>query len=284
MRLPSIILLCLLLAAGPVLSQDSPGEAEAGWVEAGEIIEDGSNVPLPDTEAAQLYTDFSYEPARFPAELQRFAQGQPAASADQDSMAMLRDILQSEAFQQDIQPDVQDPTVMQRVSQWINRTLGSIAQSLGLGPGGNNLLVYVLIVLALALMAVIIRQLVMHTGPGRSRRSTSPDDEDDPDVDLARLAEQFASRGDYRKALRYRFLAVLRSMDLPATTMTTNSMLVRQVSIVHPALFAEFRQLVDIFEDAWYGSLECDNGQYRAAAQLAGSLDSRIRLAAGEGG
>lgn len=272
---------CLLLWANPSWSQDesvAPDTQEAiDWADPDEVVEQFSGIA--DGGKEQQFESHSYDAGQYPESMRSLMQWSPQAGSEtDDSATLLRGILSSPDFQIDEVPEVQESPILKQLADWFNRTMRNIGNLFGLGNNSNTLLVYVLVILALALVAMIIRQLILNGGSPRGRSSFGSKQELSAEADLAALAEQHAARGDYRMAMRYRFLAVLRSLDLPASTLTTNSVLVRKVRSGHPALHDEFSQLVRIFEDAWYGSLDVDGNQYREAAALAGSLDRRIRI------
>ncbi|MCB1188005.1 DUF4129 domain-containing protein [bacterium] len=276
MRLLCILGLLVLLGGTSVHAQDDG----AGWIDQGEELAEDVAEQAQGDLAEQAFETHSYDPEYIQQDLRGLVDRQPRPAAGEDSSLLLRSILSSEDFLQSEAPETQADGVMQKVFNWLDNTLKRMSRSLGLNFAGGGVVTYVLVVLALALVAVLIRQLIMNAGPRseRGRKRNELDPELDPEVDLVRLAEQHARDGDFRLATRYRFLAVLRSLDMPASALTTNSMLVRQVRREHPTLQAEFSELVRLFEDAWYGSLDCDRPHYSAAASLAGLLDQRIRI------
>lgn len=271
-------MLFLLLLTCAAMAQEPGADAGQDW--GSPVPEAGPEAPSADLEESeQIFLDHHYAPDLYPESLSGFMEGQAGTAPEADTAQLLREILSSEAFRDSAQPEVQNPTILQRINQWLNNTLSSIASMLGLSGQSGSVVLYILVVVALALVAVIIRQLIVSSG-GRGRRA-GPEgeiDEADPDLDLVRLAEEHAARGDYRLALRYRFLAVVRSLELPASTLTTNSMLVRRVRQDSPASAERFSQLVRLFEDSWYGSIGCDSQHYAQARSLAGQLlDSHAR-------
>lgn len=234
---------------------------------------------MEDAESSQLLLkEHIYIPEEYSGAVQDFVTA-PLIQDESVTTAMLRDILNSPAFRKKVQPMTQGETVFEKLARWLDQTMSSIGRALGVGAGnGGKLLIYVLVVLALALMAMLIRQLITSSGTRDRRRQRDREDEPEGILDLLRLAERHARDGDFRQALRYRYLATLQSLDLPSSTLTTNSMLIRQVLSTHPKLHREFRSLVGIFEDAWYGCLETGSRQYQEALALAGSLDSQIAI------
>ena len=277
MRLPCILLSLLLLAL-PTWAQELPaadGDVE-NW---GSPVVDGSDFIEDETPAATAFAEHVYDPKQYSEAVQEIMSNE-APPGEQTSAELLREILSSPAFQDDVQPDIKGETLLDRLLLWLTGTLGKIGKALGMGGlAGQSVLVYVVAILALALMAMLIRQLIMNSGTrGGRRRQGSESELPDGSEDLLGLAELCAREGDYRMALRYRYLEVLQSLDLPSSALTTNSMLIREVLRGHPQLHREFRSLVELFEDAWYGSLETGRSQYTAAAGLAGSLDRQIRI------
>ena len=273
-----LFITALLLATfSPVLARDAADDEPLRWGDPVDEMVEESGVSL--TEAELQFREHVYDPQLLSDPLRQLSQSSPAPVDGTDSAGLLREILQSEEFQRDQQPQKQTTGIMQQVIEWLDRTLQNIGKALGLGASGGNVLVYALIILALVLVAMIVRQLLMHTGRRGGRLAGESGELDDRDLDLAELARRHAGRGDYRTALRYRFLAVLRMLDLPASTLTTNSMLVRRVASGHPEMHADFRELVGMFEDAWYGSLDCGGPQYEEAERIAGSIDRRLQHA-----
>ncbi|MCB1216451.1 DUF4129 domain-containing protein [bacterium] len=294
MRIAPLIA-CLFLCCGLLAGTTQPVHAQAvdeagddsGWLEQGELLSPEDEQTLleiaggNETHAGvdEVIERHRYESTLQSEELTGLLESTLRTGDGDESAGLLREILSRPEFQDGSAPTQQNNGAIDRFVQWLNRTLSGLGRSLGLGAAGGSLLTYVLVVLALALMAMLIRQLIMGAGrPAAKRGRDGLDPEADPDADLARIAEEHARRGEYRLAMRYRFLAVLRSLDLPSSTLTTNSSLVRQVRRDFPMLHEDFRELVGMFEDVWYGALECGSGQYAEAAGLAGSLDQRIRV------
>jgi hypothetical protein len=273
----SITLLFLLLLALPVHAQQQPcaGTDSGTW---GVPVEEQPSFTSDSDESLALLEEHQYQPSNYSEAVQEFVAGR-AGNESGDSATMLREILSSPAFKSSIQPDIQGETLLEKLGRWLNNTMAKIGTALGLGSStGGTVIIYVMVVLALALMAMLIRQLIMSSGTRRGRRHQEAVVEPESIPDLLRLAERHAADGEFRQALRYRYLATLQSLDLPSSTLTTNSMLIRELQTVQPQLLREFRSLVALFEDAWYGSMETGRTHYQEAATLAGSLDSQIAI------
>lgn len=161
---------------------------------------------------------------------------------------------------------------MDRLKQWLERTLESV---LGLPAEGASwvadALLWLLLTLAVLALAAVV--FVVIRGVRMPRRPThAPAEEAPAHVSLERpsrgwleVAEEEAARGDYRAALRYAYLALLRTLEergvLRLDRDRTNWDLVRQVP-EGPAR-DDLAQATRLFEEHWYALRPADAEEYR---------------------
>jgi hypothetical protein len=164
-------------------------------------------------------------------------------------------------------------SLLDRIKEFIERLFSHI----GLAPGkwaGT-----IAVIIALALLIFLILRIVT----GYERRSSGLSDgggtlaKPKTAGELLAEADQAAARGDFRDAVRLRFRAMLRQLELPASTVQTNTQLLRRIGQDYPAAHGALTDLVQCFEDAWYGSLPCDRGDYDRSSRLAGEVVDTVR-------
>jgi hypothetical protein len=136
-------------------------------------------------------------------------------------------------------------------------------------------------VLILVVAAVVARLLWGWLSQRGLRRVADAASEELPSrpAELLEQARAAHARGDLRAALRLRFRAVVAAMDLPSSSLQTNSQLARLLRREVPLAASPFSSLSAAFEDVWYGGVACTEGIYRDAEQLAVQVESALRLA-----
>lgn len=182
----------------------------------------------------------------------------------------LRDILNKPEYK-DEQP--QGPGLLDRIADW----LAALRLRLGLGSGSWTGTFVIIVVVSLILY------LLLRIFSGMEFRKFNLRDEGLQTAkqysagELLAQAEQAAKEEDYRGAIRLRFRAMLRQIEMPASTVLTNRQLVRVLSNDYPQVSAPLMAFVGCFEDAWYGGLCCGSAEYYEAAKLAEQVLSAIR-------
>lgn len=85
--------------------------------------------------------------------------------------------------------------------------------------------------------------------------------------DLLRLSKEHADKSQLREAVRYNYIAVLVALNDKQTIKVdkskTNAQLIRDMSQAAPALLDQFTQVVDIFQQTWFGKKNIDADRYR---------------------
>ncbi|MBN2083347.1 DUF4129 domain-containing protein [bacterium] len=148
-----------------------------------------------------------------------------------------------------------------------------------MGLGSNNIWSVIGAGTALLLLLFLLVRLLWQLATRPKRSASEPTAEALADLsaeDLAARAAQAFKRGEFRLAVRYRYLALLRDLDLPAATLMTNSQVLRLVGKRHPRTVPDLRQLVVCYEDAWYGGAACSGGDYELADRLAGTISTAV--------
>ena len=99
---------------------------------------------------------------------------------------------------------------------------------------------------------------------------------------LLEAAKKALAVGDVRLALRLRFMALLRELDIAPVARLTNWQLARRLKREWPAAGEPFSALVLCYEDAWYGGLPCAAADYSRADELAQSVRAAVKLGEAE--
>ena len=230
---------------------------------------------LQNEESIEVFHKTPYRAANYPPDMQDMLGSKADVSSPDESFHLLREILDHPDFQADVAPQANDADVVQQVVDWFKRTFSGVGLAMGLTAAGIQMVLLVLlVVVAIGLTAMVLRHMLISTG-GRNvnlRKTEEIDEDSGSPVDLTRMAERLAGEGRFREALRFQFLAVIRSLDFPASAVNTNSVIIRQVRKGHPGLEPQFRILVLQFEDVWYGTNVCNRLEYANAARAATEL------------
>jgi len=180
-----------------------------------------------------------------------------------DTRELLDEILRRAEYQgeEDTPPELD--TWFTRFLAWLAGLMGVA----GLGAAGWVGVVAVATLVAL-LLFLVVRLVWMHAGRrGRSTKAEPKAGQLGLD-ELLLAAGESAQRGDFRAATRFRFLALLRQLELPASTLQTNTQLKRRLGKRMPSAATPFGDLVGLYEDAWYGGLDCNRAQHDRALAL----------------
>jgi hypothetical protein len=198
----------------------------------------------------------------------------------QQTKQKLEQILAQPEYSGEAKPEERRPTWLSRLLDWLSHLFDrlGIAHS---GPVG----VVVISALALLLVWAVVRLVwdvlarqrarQLAQGEGGSEHERSEDE-------LLAQAQRAMGSGQYREAVRLRYLALLRRLGVPAVALQTNWQLARRVSRDWPQAGAQFKTLVLCYEDAWYGALPCGAEDYRQADELAGAVQQALAAAAPE--
>jgi hypothetical protein len=189
-----------------------------------------------------------------------------------DTRAALASILAKPEYQGGAAPA--GPGLLERIWDWLTRHL------LGrLVPRNSGWLGFAALGVIVVLLVYIVFRLVWEAQIQRSRKAdaTSEAAEYLTTDSLLAAANQAAARGDFRTAIRLRFRALLTALDLPSSALLTNWQLARQLTREHPGVRDTLRQLVQCFEDAWYGGMSAGQAEFGLAGTLAERVLSGVR-------
>jgi len=212
--------------------------------------------------------------------VQQLLKHQLQGPGKQQTMQTLEQILAQPEYSSEAKPKERRPSWLSRMLE----SLGNVYERMGIAHAGP---VGVVVISALALLLVYAvvrlvwgvlarqraRQLVQ--GEGGSEHERSEDE-------LLAQAQRAMSSGQYREAVRLRYLALLRRLGVPAIALQTNWQLARRVAREWPQAGSQFKSLVLCYEDAWYGALPCGAEDYRQADELAGAVQQALAAAAQE--
>ncbi len=169
-------------------------------------------------------------------------------------------------------------SIFNRLFAWMDRLLA------GRNLDGNwvRILQSCLLIIGTLLFGALIYFIV-----NSLRRSFTPDTninsilqpgDEYLDASAAQLrAEDFASIGDWRSALRYKYLFCLLTLDEAGIlrfekSRTNHEYLAGLNSAGSQPMFVLFSRLVEIFENSWYGFQPIDSSSYSAYAGQANDL------------
>jgi hypothetical protein len=193
----------------------------------------------------------------------------PQLSAPVDTAQELKRILAQDEFQDSAEPAPR--------KSWFGRMWDQLQLALNsMGSGLTGTWGAVLAIALLILLAFLVVRLLWgwsvrgrdgtpDAGGGQARRQTAEQ--------LREAAELAAGQGDFRAAIRFRYLALLRALNLATTALMTNSQIKRSISRRHPALAGSLGQLVTAYEDTWYGGLASRREDYEHASDLARGIE-----------
>lgn len=172
-----------------------------------------------------------------------------------------------------------DPSLLDRVANRIQRWLDSVGHALGAGPGGGTLNLLAILVVILGVAALIL----WRTGPLR-RISTRPA----PGIELSgqlhpdehrRRADGYAGQHRFAEAVRERMRAIVRELEVrgvlePRPGRTADE-IAREAGTLVPAIAADLRHATRIFDEVWFGGRTATAGTDAAMREA----DQRVRTA-----
>jgi len=96
--------------------------------------------------------------------------------------------------------------------------------------------------------------------------------------DLVRKSQESAANGEYRSAIRHRYLAVLvalhESNAIQVDKSKTNSQLTYELQEARPQLATPFNGVIEIFQQAWFGRKPLDEETWLNYQQFAENCES----------
>ena len=200
----------------------------------------------------------------------------PGLPPADETEVLLRGILQQQKYVEGGTPEIGAETWLERFFNWMRRQLSRIGINVG-----NDLSAVIIVAIAILLLVVIVRIIWGVLGRRQHAAADGGRGEASPQLTPSRLrqaAEDAAAAGELREAIRLRFLAVLGASRLPFSTLMTNSQIIREMKVEHPAVLRPLRELVLCYEDAWYGGQTVSAEQYMHADGLAQQMESGLEL------
>ena len=195
---------------------------------------------------------------------------QVKAPDNQQTGQKLNQILAKPEYSGESEPKQRKPTWLSRLLE----QLGHLFERMGIANSGPvsvaviSLLILLLVYAVVRLVwGVLAKQRARQAAPGEDGSERVPSEDE-----LLLQAQRALASGQYREAMRWRYLALLKRLDVPTVALQTNWQLVRRVVRDWPQAAAPFKSLVLCFEDAWYGSLPCGSEDYRQADELASAV------------
>lgn len=165
-----------------------------------------------------------------------------------------------------------EPSLLERVRDWLLERLADLLRALT-GSGGGTVLAWVVLGALVALLVVLVTRV------GRTVRRDPAGEVDTvierrrPAVEWRAEAERLEAAGDWKRALRCRYRALLADLvrygvvrDVPGRTAGEYR---REVEVRLPAASGEFAGASELFERAWYGDLPTgpqESERFRALA------------------
>lgn len=178
-----------------------------------------------------------------------------------------------------------DPTVLERVRDWIGDRLDSLVRGLT-GGGAGSIVGWVVLALAVGALVWSLTRLGRTVrGDPTATASVRIDQGRTPD-EWRHEAERSETQGAWKEALLYRYRALLGDLvrsgvidDVPGRTTGEYR---REVERARPASAAAFGEATELFELAWYADQPTgpeQSARFRAAADrtVAGSPGPRPR-------
>jgi Domain of unknown function (DUF4129) len=174
-----------------------------------------------------------------------------------------------------------DPSLLQRLWEWIGERLRSFIDSFDVGGsgGGVSWVALGLIALLIAVAAAIILWWVGGIQRGGSRRDALLTGELTTARDHRAAAERHAAAGQWAEAIRERLRAIARDLEerviLEPRPGRTAYELAAEAAVALPGFAGELRSAARVFDDVWYGERPASEAEYRQLSDL----DQRLRSA-----
>ena len=267
--------------SGPALR----AEAEAWEPITTLALPDGSTIPISHGWLTSALQADPPDPKRVLAlvatHLAARDQWEQVPASPQDLVA-LREILARPEFQW----ETPEPTWLEKLIQqiqdwvweWLNRLFGGRQLDIP-----NSPLVYVIAGSIVIILALVIGFFLRGLLANLVAETTAPADPHAGDEDLSaeaalQRAQALSGAGDYRTAVRYLYLSALLLLEerglLRYNRTLTNREYLRSVSHL-PELSAILRDVVEVFDQVWYGYHPLDEGAYARYAERVADLQKQ---------
>lgn len=166
----------------------------------------------------------------------------------------------------------QTESLLARFLAWLNRILGG--GNRGGSTSAAGIAWYIVAVVVILIVAYIIAWAIMGKEGkwifGRGRRNITVYDADAENIhemDFAKMIEQTQREGNYRLAVRYYYLWLLKKLSFREIiewhTDKTNTDYYYEIK--DPALRDDFKYLSYVYDHSWYGEFPIDNSTYAKA-------------------
>ncbi|MBI1279400.1 MAG: DUF4129 domain-containing protein [Anaerolineaceae bacterium] len=192
-------------------------------------------------------------------------EGQTDAINDNVSVRALEDVLRDPRFQY---PDI-TPTPVP------DEPRAEVAQSSALASAAQTVLLAAGLVIMIVVFVYFARNLQVQQATIETIPNTDPTTSDDAQT----LATDHAQSQDYRTAIRYLYLASLLMLDergvIHYDATLTNREHLRHVKD-KPQLYDVLRQVINAFEEVWYGYLPINEAYYQHFSQQVDELKRMV--------
>lgn len=153
------------------------------------------------------------------------------------------------------------PTLLQRIRNWIvERVEQALGAVLGRGPG--QLVAWIVLLVALAVVAFLVIRFSRGMTPDATRRRQRVVERRRSPEEWRAEADAHARAGRWREAVRFRYRALVAELgvrgvvdDVPGRTAGEYR---REVARSVPEVAPAFSQASDLFETVWYGHRPTD--------------------------
>jgi hypothetical protein len=249
-----------------------------------------SGVKLASGEVVPLDTRFFVSQLRAsPPDLQQLSdqltamqvqyQQWPLTAHSASDLNSLETILRRSEFQWvEAQPSLWDQ-FLKWVQDGLWRLLSWLLPDQVLLPGGEligNIITFIGSVVCVLVIALVVREL-MNSFVSETNALTANDQEDEvitADVAFAR-AQTLSNSGDHRSAVRYLYLSALLLLDERGLLRYDRTLTNREYlqTVAHlPEVAATLREVVDVFDNVWYGYHTLDAAAFEQYAARVGRL------------
>jgi hypothetical protein len=171
-------------------------------------------------------------------------------------------------------------TWLERFLDWMGRMFKGTGLPLGNGwiAAGTGLVMLAVLYLVIRITWELLQRRVPR---GRSNEAASA--EEMSAAALLAAASAAAARGDFRSAVRLRFIALVKELGLPAASWQTNSQLVRHVRKLASSAAPPFSAAASRYEEIWYGGAASSIVDYETLQARAGEVLAALPRTATEG-
>lgn len=248
-------------------------------------LPDGTIIPLGHTWLTLALRAEPPDPAQVSALITTHLEARTSwaqAPASAQDLTALREILARPEFQW----QTPEPTWLEKLIQqlqqwfweWLNRLFGGRQITIPSSP-----LIYLIAGTIVVVLALVIGFFLRGVLANLVSETAAPADPHAADEDLSaeaalQKAQSLSGAGDYRTAVRYLYLSALLLLEerglLRYNRTLTNREYLRSVAHL-PELSAVLREVVDVFDQVWYGYHPLDEGAYARYAERVADLQKQ---------